>query len=70
MPAHDPERRRLQSRAAAAIRHDLPDAPDLRRDLAARRLEDYIRAVVEAAPPLSDEQVRRLSVLLNPVVGA
>lgn len=69
MPAHDPERRRLQSRTAAAIRHDLPNAPALRRDLAARRLEDYIRAVVESAPPLSDEQVRRLSVLLNPAVA-
>lgn len=65
MPAHDPERRRLQSRAAAAIRHDLPEAPDLLRDLAATRLEDYIRKVVESAPPLTDEQKRRLSVLLN-----
>lgn len=70
MPARDPERRRLQSRTAAAVRHDLPEAPELRRDLAARRLEDYITEVVQAAPPLSDEQVRRLSVLLNPTVVA
>jgi hypothetical protein len=70
MPARDPERRLLQSRTAAAVRHDLPEALELRRDLAARRLEDYITKVVEAAPPLSDEQVRRLSVLLNPAGAA
>lgn len=65
MPAHDPERRKLQGKTAAAVRHELPGATDLRRDLAACRLEDYIRKVVEAAPPLTDEQRRHLSILLN-----
>lgn len=58
-----------RARVAALSRSRTPDDPDLaaaRRDLRAARAEDYIRKVVEAAPPLTDEQVRRLSVLLNP----
>ena len=70
MPSHDPDRRTLQSKVAAAIRHDLPDAPDLRRDLAACKLEAYIRKVVDEAPPLTTEQLQRLAVLLNPGTAA
>ena len=58
-----------RARVAALSRSRTPDDPDLaaaRRDLRAARAEDYIRSVVDAAPPLTDEQVRRLSVLLNP----
>ena len=39
-------------------------------DLAAKRLADYSRAVVDALPPLTDEQARRLSVLLNSTEAA
>lgn len=45
---------------------DDPKLLDAKRDLRAARLEDYIRKVVDAAPPLTDEQRRRLAVLLNP----
>lgn len=36
-----------------------------RRDLAAERLASYIAKVVDAAPPLTDEQRDRLAVLLR-----
>ena len=45
-----------------------PDDPDLvkaRRDLKAARLEDYIKKTVDAAPPLSREQLDRLAILLR-----
>lgn len=43
-----------------------PDLVDARRNLRAARLEDYIRKVVDAAPPLTAEQRSRLAVLLQP----
>ena len=58
-----------RARVAALSRSRAADDPDLaeaRRDLRVARTEDYIRKVVKAAPPLTDEQRRRLSVLLNP----
>ena len=36
------------------------------KDLAALRLEDYVRRVVAAAPPLTDEQRTRLAELVRP----
>ena len=60
MPARDPQRRVLQSRTAAAIRHGRPDADDLRRELAVARLEDHARAVLATAPPLAEGQLQRL----------
>jgi len=65
MPARDPQRRVLQSRTAAAIRHGRPDADDLRRQLAAVRLEEYIHAVLVTAPPLRDSQRQRLVATLG-----
>ena len=44
--------------------HDDPDLLDARRDLRAARLEDYIRRVVDTAPPLTGEQRARLAGLL------
>jgi hypothetical protein len=57
-----------RARVAALSRSRTPDDPDLadaRRALRAARAEDYIRALVDAAPPLTEDQKRRLSVLLN-----
>lgn len=51
------------SRSRAA---DDPDLTDARRDLRAARAEEYIRELVDAAPPLTDEQRHRLSTLLYP----
>ncbi len=40
---------------------------EARRELAAAKLEDHIRAVVAAAPPLTSEMQDRLTVLLRGV---
>ncbi len=40
---------------------------DARRELAAAKLEEHIRAVVAAAPPLTSEMQDRLTVLLRGV---
>lgn len=56
-----------RARLAALLRHKSPDAPEIeeaRRDLRAARLEKIVRETVAAAPPLTDEQRRRLAVLL------
>jgi len=42
-----------------------PALADARRDLRASRAEAYIARVIEAAPPLTPEQVDRLAVLLH-----
>lgn len=45
-----------------------PDDPDMleaRRNLKAARLEEKICSIVDAAPPLSDAQRVRLTLLLN-----
>ncbi len=58
-----------RARVAALSRSRTPDDPDLanaRRDLRVTRAEDYIRELVDAAPPLTDEQRLRLSALLHP----
>ena len=44
---------------------DDPRVIEARRDLRAARAEDYIRKLVESAPPLTDEQRDRLTVLLH-----
>ena len=45
---------------------DDPDLAAARLALRAERAADYIRRVVDAAPPLTDEQRDRLAVLLRP----
>jgi len=46
-----------------------PDQPDLiaaaRRELAAAKLEDYIRRVVDGAPELDQQRLDRLALLLR-----
>ena len=58
-----------RARVASLTRSRDPEDPDLveaRRKLRAARLEDAITKLVDAAPPLTDEQRRRLAVLLAP----
>jgi hypothetical protein len=57
-----------RARVAALSRSRGADDPDLvaaRRNLAAERLAHYIERTVSTAPPLSAEQRRRLSAILN-----
>lgn len=55
-----------RSQIAHAIKKD-PDADvtDLRRQLKAERLADYIRQAVDAAPPLTAEDRTRLAAILQ-----
>lgn len=61
----------VRSQIAHAKRAD-PDADvtELRRQLKAEHLADYIRRTVESAPPLTDEQRARLASLLRPESAA
>ena len=59
-----------RNRLGVAARCGSPaDVEQARRDLAAANLEEHIRRVVDAAPPLTPEQRARLSLLLNPGAG-
>jgi hypothetical protein len=58
----------LQLRGRLANAHRRGDEAtilEIRRDLAAAKLEQYIERVVSEAPPLTDEQRDRLAGLLN-----
>lgn len=59
--------RRARARLAGTVKHH-PDADvtHLRRELKAAKLEQAIRAAVDAAPPLTDDQRSRLAGLLAP----
>ncbi|MEU7916918.1 hypothetical protein [Microbispora bryophytorum] len=62
------ERLTLMGKVAAATRFHGPDAPEtieLRREHAAVSIEEYIRAVVADAPPLTETQRDRLANLLR-----
>lgn len=62
-----PERVRLAGRVAALTRHN-PDAPETieaTRDLAAVKIEEFIRKIVENAPPLSESQREKLANLIR-----
>ncbi|MBM4695291.1 hypothetical protein GS434_17265 [Rhodococcus hoagii] len=45
--------------------HPERDTAELRRDLAASRIEDHITAVLASAPPLTAAQIDRLTVVLG-----
>lgn len=67
MAARTPSRRSTASTIAAVTRHNGPHdprLPELQRDLRAAELEDHIRQLVDAAPPLTAEQRLRLAGLL------
>lgn len=60
-----------RSKIAHAKKQDpSADVTDLRRQLRAERLEDYIIRTVDAAPPLTVEQRDRLALLLRPSSAA
>lgn len=65
MPAIDADRRSLQAKHAAAVRWDKPNQAETSRALAAAKLAAYIERVVDQAPPLTDEQIDRLALLLR-----
>lgn len=59
----------LRGRRAALSRSRTPDDQDLlnaQRDLAAAGLERHVSRVVDAAPPLTNEQRERIASLLAP----
>lgn len=58
-----------RARIASLSRSRTPDDPELvdaRRNLKAERLADYIKRVVDTAPPLTPAQRDRLALLLGP----
>lgn len=57
--------RRLQAQSAAGRRWNRPDRDDVAREYTAARLADYIKRVVDAAPPLTADQRDRLALLLR-----
>ena len=58
-------RRTAQAKHADAVRWHKPNQAETARDFAYARLEDYIRQIVDAAPPLTDAQKATLSRLLQ-----
>ncbi|MBQ0902676.1 hypothetical protein [Micromonospora sp. U21] len=67
LPPLNPDQRRKRS-AIAHKRRYTPDDPDTiaaQRDFRAERAEDYIRRLVDEAPPLTEEQRARLAALLT-----
>ena len=66
-PPADPVVRTLRAKAAAHTRHgNQAEADAARRALDLHQLAAHIKRVVDAAPPLTDAQLGRLSVLLRP----
>ena len=64
MPAaHDPDVGRISSTLAVTVRHHGPNHPRVH-ELRAELHAAHIKALVDAAPPLSPEQRARLAVLL------
>jgi hypothetical protein len=68
VPSNDPATRATIARIAAHSRWGStpPGVAQERREIDVRRVEDYIRRLVDAAPPLATEQCERLSALLRP----
>lgn len=58
------ERARVASLTRSRTAND-PELVDARRNMRAARAEDYIRKLVDSAPPLTDAQRDRLAVLLR-----
>ncbi len=60
------QKRGKLARLSQDLPADHPELVELRRDLAADRLGEYIEKVVAQAPPFTREQVDQLRVLLEP----
>ena len=57
---------KTRSKIALTIKHNpSADVTELRRQLKAERLEEYVARVVAAAPPLTPAQRDRLALLLR-----
>jgi hypothetical protein len=55
-----------RSKIARTVRQNPnADTTELRRQLKAERLEDYVRRTVDSAPPLTEEQRARIAALLR-----
>jgi hypothetical protein len=67
MAAKTTERRRLSARVAITTRHhpDDPGLPALRAELAAARLEEFVRRELDSAPPLSRAQRDKIAALFS-----
>jgi hypothetical protein len=56
---------KTRSKIAHTVRQNPnADTTELRRQLKAERLEDHIRRVVDAAPPLTNDQRSKIAALL------
>lgn len=60
---------KARSELAVRVRDGKP-TEEARRNLAAAKLEQFISKVIAEAPPLSDEQVDKIALLLRPRAGA
>lgn len=61
---------KTRSQIATTLQRDPnADVSQLRQQLKAERLADYIKRTVEAAPPLTDEQRDRLVLILRSTTG-
>lgn len=64
-----PSLKHLRTRVARAVRdehvHGSEPIVEARRELAAAKLEDYVRRVVDAAPPLTEAQRDRITAILR-----
>jgi hypothetical protein len=66
LPPPSPEVARARARVATNVRHGHHDAADeARRDLLAAKLAEQIKRAVAGAPPLTDEQRRRLAAIIR-----
>jgi hypothetical protein len=63
--AHSLKQMRADIARASKRTGDPISAADKRRDYAAAKLEDYIRRVVDQAPPLTEDQRARIAALLQ-----
>lgn len=51
--------------AVTKRRNPQADVTELKRELKAAHLEDYVRRVVDSAPPLTEDQRSRIAALLR-----
>lgn len=66
MPISPEQARHRATLAAIARHHPDADLTELRTELRTATAAEYIRKLVDEAPPLSEEQRARLAALLRP----